>query len=50
MKLENIMIGGTRLGNPIDVMNAPGNEWCHIVWKFNLIVAPTMVFLEMGWY
>jgi len=50
MKLENVMIGGTRLGNPVEVMNAPGNEWTWIAWKFNLIVFPTMVFLELGWY
>tara|TARA_A100001015_G_scaffold310031_2_gene410604 strand:+ start:630 stop:782 length:153 start_codon:yes stop_codon:yes gene_type:complete len=50
MKIENIMIGKTRLGSWNAVMNAPGNEWCHTVWKFNLIVFPTMVFLEMGWY
>ena len=50
MKLENIMIGGTRLGNFNEVMNAPGNEWCHNVMKFNMIVLPTMIFLEWGWY
>ena len=48
-RFENIMIGGTRLGNPVEVMNAPGNEWTWIVWKFNVIVFPTMVFLELGW-
>jgi len=50
VKIENIMIGNTRLGSWSEVMNAPGNEWCSIVWKFNLIVFPTMVFLEWGWY
>ena len=44
------MIGGTRLGNPVEVMNAPGNEWTWIVWKFMLITVPTMIFLEWGWY
>lgn len=46
MKLENIMIGNTRLGNPVEVMNEPGNEWTWIVWKFNLITLPTMIILE----
>ena len=50
MKLENIMIGGQRPGNFNEVMNAPENWWCPLVWKFNLIVFPTMVFLEWGWY
>ena len=50
MKLENIMIGDTRLGNFNEVMNAPGNEWCHIVMKFNMVVLPTMIFLQLGWY
>ena len=49
-RIENIMIGGTRFGSWNEVMNAPGNEWCHIVMKFNMIVLPTMVFLEWGWY
>jgi hypothetical protein len=49
-KIEDIMIGGTRLGNPIEVMNAPGNEWTWTVWKFMLITVPTMIFLEWGWY
>ena len=49
-RIQNIMIGNTRLGSWSEVMNAPGNWWCPIVWKFNLIVFPTMVFLEMGWY
>ena len=49
-KLEDIMIGGTRLGNPVEVMNAPGNEWTWIVWKFMVITVPTMIFLEWGWY
>ena len=48
MKVENIMIGNTRLGSWNDVMSSPENWWCTIVWKFNLIVFPTMVFLE-GW-
>jgi len=30
-------------------MDAPGNEWCHIVMKFNMIVLPTILFLELGW-
>jgi hypothetical protein len=50
MKIENIKIGDTRLGSWNEVMNAPGNEWCHIVMKFNMIVLPTMVFLQLGWY
>jgi len=50
MKIEDIMIGDTRLGNFRDVMNEPGNEWCHLVMKFNLWVVPTMIFLELGWY
>ena len=48
-RIENIMIGGTRLGSWNEVMNAPGNEWCHIVMKFNMIVLPTVLFLELGW-
>ena len=50
MKYENIMIGKTRLGNFHEVMNAPENWWCPLVWKFNMIVFPTMVFLELGWH
>jgi len=50
MKLENVMIGGTRLGSFNEVMNAPENWWCPLVWKFNLIAFSTMVFLEWGWY
>ena len=49
-RIENVMIGATRLGSPAKFMNAPGNEWTLIVWKFNMIVFPTMVFLEWGWY
>ena len=49
-KIEDIMIGGIRLGNPVEVMDAPGNEWTWIVWKFMLITVPTMIFLEWGWY
>ena len=45
-KVEDIIIGKTRLGSWNEVMNAPENWWCPIVWKFNLIVFPTMVFLE----
>ena len=50
MKLENIMIGDTRLGSFNEVMNTPGNEWCRIVMKFNIITLPTMIFLQLGWY
>ena len=50
MKIENIMIGDTRLGNWNEVMNAPENWWCPIVMKCNLIIFPTMIFLELGWY
>lgn len=44
------MIGKTKLGSWKETMSAPENWWCPIVLKFNLIVFPTMVFLEMGWY
>jgi len=49
MKIENIIIGGTRLGSWNKVMNAPENWWCPLVWKFNLIVIPTELFL-MNWW
>lgn len=47
MKIADIKIGDTRLGSWNEVMNAPGNEWCHIVMKFNMIALPTIVFLEV---
>lgn len=47
-RVENIMIGKTRLGSWNETMNAPGNEWCRIVWKFIFIVFSTVVFLELG--
>jgi hypothetical protein len=49
-RIENMMIGDTRLGSWSEVMNAPGNEWCHTVMKFNMIVLPTIAFLQLGWY
>ncbi len=48
-RIENIMIGKTRLGSWNEAMNAPGNEWCRIMMKFNVIVISTVVFLELGW-
>ena len=48
-RVENIMIGKTRLGSWNETMNAPGNEWCRIVWKFIFIVFSTVLFLELGW-
>ncbi len=47
MKIEDIKIGDTRLGNWSDVMDS--HPFCRLMWKFNLIVLPTMVFLEV-WY
>ena len=47
-RIENMMIGDTRLGSWSEVMNAPGNEWCHTVMKFNMIVLPTIAFLQLG--
>ncbi len=48
-RIQNIMIGKTRLGSWNETVNAPGNEWCRIVCKFNLIVFSTVLFLELGW-
>ena len=48
-RIQNIMIGNTRLGSWNETMNAPGNEWCRIICKFNLIVFSTVLFLELGW-
>jgi len=48
-RVENIMIGKTRLGSWNETMNAPENWWCPIVWKFNVIVFWTVLFLELGW-
>ena len=45
-----MMIGNTQFGSWKETMGAPENAWCSTVWKFNMIVFPTMVFLEMGWY
>lgn len=50
MKIRNIKIGDTRLGNCNDVMNAPENWWCRNVMKFNLITFPTMILLEVYYY
>ena len=50
MKIEDIKIGDTRLGSWNEAMNMPGNEWCHIVMKFNMIAVPTMVLLEVFCY
>ncbi len=47
MKIEDIKIGDTRLGNWSDAMDS--HPFCRLMWKFNLIVLPTMVFLEV-WY
>ncbi len=44
MKIENIMIGGTRLGSWSEVIEA--NPWCAIVWRFNVWSFTTMVLLE----
>lgn len=44
------MIGNTQLGSWKETMDAPENWWCSTVWKFNMIVFPTMVFLELGWH
>ena len=49
-RIENTMIGGTRLGSWNDVMNAPENWWCRNVMKFNLITFPTMILLEVYYY
>ena len=50
MKLENIMIGNTRLGSWNKFMNKPENAWCRIVWNFNIIVFSTIIILEMCVY
>jgi hypothetical protein len=50
MKVSDIKIGDTRLGSWNEVMNAPENWWCPIVMKFNMIVVPTMVLLEVFYY
>jgi len=47
MRIQDIKIGDTRLGSWNEVMNAPENWWCPIVWKFNLITFSTMIILEI---
>ena len=48
-RIQNIMIGKTRLGSWNETINTPGNEWCRIACKFNVIVFWTVLFLELGW-
>jgi len=48
-RIQNIMVGNTRLGSWNETINAPGNEWCRNACKFNVIVFWTVLFLELGW-
>ncbi len=47
MKIEDIKVGNTRLGNWNEVMNRPENWWCPVVWKFNIVAFTTMIYLEI---